>query len=40
MFVRKKNYKITTIYSNLTDIYLKKVNALKKVSFMISRFLY
>ncbi len=33
MFVRKKNYKITTIYSNLTDIYLKKVNALKKSKF-------
>ncbi len=33
MFVRKKNYKVTTIYSNSTDNYLKKMNALIKNKF-------
>ncbi len=33
MFVRKKNYKVTTIYSNSTDAYLKKNNALIKNKF-------
>jgi len=33
MFVRKNDYKITTIYSNKTDKILKKINALKKSSF-------
>lgn len=30
MFVRNENYKITTIYSNSTDIFLKKIKALIK----------
>ena len=33
MFVRKKNYKVTTIYSNSTDNYLKRKNALIKNKF-------
>ena len=33
MFVRKNDYKITTIYSSKTDTELKKINALKKSSF-------
>ncbi len=34
MFVRKNNYKVTTIYSNSTDTYLKKNNALIKNKFL------
>ena len=33
MFVRKKNYKVTTIYSNSTDNYLKRKKALIKNKF-------
>ncbi len=33
MFVRKKNYNITTIYSDSTDIFLKKAKALIKNKF-------
>ena len=33
MFVRKNDYKITTIYSNKTDTALKKINALKTNNF-------
>ena len=33
MFVRKKNYKITTIYSKSTDKYLKGAKALIKDKF-------
>ena len=36
MFVRKKNYKITTIYSDSTDKFLKKIKALVKYKFLIS----
>ena len=34
MFVRKKNYKITTIYSDSTDKFLKKIKALVKDKFL------
>jgi aminoglycoside 3-N-acetyltransferase len=33
MFVKKNNYRITTIYSNSIDTYLKKINALNKSKF-------
>ena len=33
MYVRKKNYKITTIYSNSTDKFLKKIKGLIKKKF-------